>query len=109
MDATEIQRISSSIDRNSSSVWRRNTPDVFSRSVRDEDDEEALKWAAIEKLPTYNRVRKGILTTPAGELREVDIEKLNYQEEKNLLDRLIKIADEDNEKFLLKLTNLIGM
>ena len=35
-------------------------------SVRDEDDEEALRWVAIEKLPTYDHMRKGILTGPAA-------------------------------------------
>lgn len=81
--------------------------DVFSRSSRDEDDEEALKWAALEKLPTYSRMRKGIMTTPAGELQEVDIENLSYQEKKNLLDKLVRVAEEDNEKFLLKLKSRI--
>lgn len=38
-------------------------PDVFSRSGRqvEYDDEEELKWAAIERLPTYDRLRKGML------------------------------------------------
>ncbi|KAK9742583.1 hypothetical protein RND81_03G183600 [Saponaria officinalis] len=34
------------------SSWRNSGRDVFSVSVHDEDDEEALKWAALEKLPT---------------------------------------------------------
>lgn len=78
--------------------------DVFSRSVRDEDDEEALKWAALEKLPTYDRIRKGILSGAAGgDFQEVDVQKLGFQEKKSLLERLIRVADEDNEKFLWKL------
>ncbi|KAJ0985631.1 hypothetical protein J5N97_003987 [Dioscorea zingiberensis] len=87
---------------NSSSVWRRGE-DIFSRSSRDEDDEEALKWAALEKLPTYDRVRKGILTLSAGEHREVDVQSLGIQERKHLLERLVRVAEEDNEKFLFKL------
>lgn len=106
MEPREVHRISSS-GQNNSSLWRSNVPDAFSRSSRDEDDEEALKWAALEKLPTYNRLRRGILTSPAGELREVDIENLSYQEKRNLLDRLVRIAEEDNEKFLMKLKNRI--
>ncbi|XP_077211741.1 pleiotropic drug resistance protein 1-like [Tasmannia lanceolata] len=109
METTDIQaisnRVGSSIRRNSSSIWRNNTGDVFSRSSRDEDDEEALKWAALEKLPTYDRIRKGILSGLEGGLREVDIDSLGYQEKKILLDRLIRVAEEDNEKFLLKLKN----
>ncbi|KAI4967047.1 hypothetical protein ZWY2020_031092 [Hordeum vulgare] len=40
-----------------SSVWSRGRDDLFSRSWSswDEDDEEALRWAALEKLPTYDR------------------------------------------------------
>ncbi|XXG47538.1 hypothetical protein AAC387_Pa02g2169 [Persea americana] len=86
-------------------MWRNTSAEVFSRSSRDEDDEEALKWASLEKLPTYDRIRKGILSGAAGEHKEVDIQKLGFQERKNLLERLIRVAEEDNEKFLLKLKN----
>ena len=77
--------------------------EVFSRSSRDEDDEEALKWAALEKLPTFDRLRKGLLFGTAGEASEVDIPNIGYQDRQNLLERLVKVAEEDNEKFLLKL------
>ncbi|XXG63703.1 hypothetical protein AAC387_Pa05g1829 [Persea americana] len=106
MDSAGLYRVSS-LRRNSSSIWRNGTDDVFSRSNHMENDEEALRWATLEKLPTYDRLRKGILTGPEGERMEVDIESLGYQEKKILLDRLIKIAEEDNEKFLLKLKNRI--
>lgn len=76
--------------------------DVFSTSER-EDDEEALKWAAIERLPTYLRIRRSILKSEEGKGREVDIKKLGLTERKILLERLVKTAEEDNEKFLLKL------
>lgn len=95
-----------SIRTGSASIWTRGD-DVFSRSSRDEDDEEALKWASLEKLPTYNRLRKGILTITEGPPREVDIENLSYQERKNLIERLVRVAEEDNEKFLLKLRDRI--
>ncbi|KAJ8540413.1 hypothetical protein K7X08_030332 [Anisodus acutangulus] len=80
---------------------------VFSQSARDEDDEEALKWAALEKLPTFVRMRKGLLVGPEGEAAEIDTKKIGHQERKNLLERLVKVADEDNEKFLLKLKDRI--
>lgn len=76
--------------------------DVFSTSDR-EDDEEALKWAAIERLPTYRRIRRSMLVNEEGKAREVDIKQLSITERKILLDRLVKIAEEDHEKFLLKL------
>ncbi|MQK21777.1 hypothetical protein EI013_25750, partial [Escherichia coli] len=77
--------------------------EVFSRSSREEDDEEALKWAALEKLPTYNRLRKGLLTTSHGAANEIYVTDLGFQERQKLLERLVKVAEEDNEKFLLKL------
>ncbi|KAK6912135.1 hypothetical protein RJ641_024228 [Dillenia turbinata] len=76
---------------------------VFSQSFREEEDEEALKWASLEKLPTYNRLRKGLLVESKGEANEIDVLKMGFQEKKNLIHRLINAAEEDNEKFLLKL------
>ncbi|XP_058112145.1 pleiotropic drug resistance protein TUR2-like [Magnolia sinica] len=108
MDNTELYRMES-LQRNGSSMWRNTTVDnVFSQSSREEDDEEALKWAALEKLPTYDRIRKGILSGVAGEEhKEVDIQHLGFQDKKTVLERLVRVAEEDNEKFLLKLKNRI--
>ncbi|KAK9682599.1 hypothetical protein RND81_10G084400 [Saponaria officinalis] len=100
--ATELYRVTSS--------WRNNSGrDIFpvSINVEDDDDEEALKWAALEKLPTYNRVRKGILTDLTGISREIDVDKLGFDEKREILDRLIKIAEDDNERFLLRLRQRI--
>lgn len=38
---------------NSKSIWRNTGMDVFSRSFMEEGDGEALKWAALEKLPRF--------------------------------------------------------
>jgi hypothetical protein len=72
------------IMRRTASSWRGSgRSDAFGRSAREEDDEEALRWAAIEKLPTYDRMRKGILTPVAGGgVEEVDIQALGMQERK---------------------------
>ncbi|KAK9946083.1 hypothetical protein M0R45_011563 [Rubus argutus] len=102
----DIYRVSSA-RLSSSNIWRNSTMDVFSKSSHDEDDEEALKWAAIEKLPTYLRIRRGILTEEEGQAREIDIKNLGLLERKNVLERLVKVADEDNEKFLMKLKDRI--
>ncbi|KAJ0027257.1 hypothetical protein Pint_35672 [Pistacia integerrima] len=40
-------------------AWNSQT-NVFAQSQR-QDDEEELRWAAIEWLPTYDRLRKGML------------------------------------------------
>ncbi|KAK1311944.1 putative pleiotropic drug resistance protein 7 [Acorus calamus] len=107
MDTSEIYRVANlrgSMRRNgSNSAWRNATEDVFSRSSREEDDEEALKWAALEKLPTYDRIRKGMLLGSIGASKEIDVDTLSLQEKSKLLDRLVRVAEEDNEKFLLKL------
>ncbi|XP_048326082.2 pleiotropic drug resistance protein 1-like [Ziziphus jujuba] len=108
MEGGDLYRAASSIQRSgSSSLWMNSASEVFTRSTREEDDEEALKWAALEKLPTYNRLRKGILTSSSGKPNEVEISKLGFEERRNLMERLIKVAEEDNEKFLLKLKNRI--
>ncbi|KAI4355695.1 hypothetical protein L6164_004443 [Bauhinia variegata] len=108
MDSGNLYKASSSLRQlSSSSIWRRNETDVFSRSSHEEDDEEALRWAALEKLPTYNRLKKGLLTTSQGEVNEVDVTDIGYQERKKLLERLVRVPEEDNEKFLLKLRERI--
>ncbi|KAF7830247.1 pleiotropic drug resistance protein 1-like [Senna tora] len=106
MERSEISRVDSlrEISRVESlrGVWRSNSMEMFSTSAR-EDDEEALKWAAIERLPTYLRMRRSILTSEEGDAKEIDIKQLGFTERKILLERLLKLAEEDNEKFLLKL------
>ncbi|KAF3325297.1 pleiotropic drug resistance protein 3-like protein [Carex littledalei] len=72
-----------------------------------ENDEEALMWAALERLPTYARVRTGILNMSEGQQREVDIKCLGIIEKKALLDRLLNNAEEENERFLMKLRRRI--
>lgn len=88
---------------------------VFSRAStasRDEiDDEEALKWAALEKLPTFDRLRRGILKTvgDGGHVihEEVDVTKLGFAERQQLLEKILKVTEEDNERLLLKLRERI--
>ncbi|MCI19650.1 pleiotropic drug resistance protein 1-like, partial [Trifolium medium] len=77
-------------------------------SSRRDDDEQELQWAAIEKLPTYLRMTRGILNEAQGEQPvEIDINKLGPLQRKNLVERLVKISEQDNEKFLLKLRQRI--
>ncbi|KAF0898593.1 hypothetical protein E2562_008178 [Oryza meyeriana var. granulata] len=101
----EVHRMASL--RRDSSLWRRGD-DVFSRSSSrfqdEEDDEEALRWAALERLPTYDRVRRGILAVEdGGEKVEVDVGRLGARESRALIERLVRAADDDHERFLLKL------
>ncbi|KAM0906391.1 hypothetical protein ACQ4PT_016810 [Festuca glaucescens] len=86
--------------------YRERGSDVFSRAASSargdsEDDEEALTWAALERLPTHSRVRKGIVGDGGCEL--VDVAGLGFQERTRLLERLVRVAEEDHERFLLRL------
>ncbi|KAK7336921.1 hypothetical protein VNO77_17474 [Canavalia gladiata] len=91
----------------SSSIWRSSDAEIFSNSFHQEDDEEALKWASIQKLPTVARLRKALLTSPDGQANEIDVHKLGLQERRALIERLVGIAEEGNGKFLLKLRDRI--
>ncbi|XP_073129423.1 pleiotropic drug resistance protein 1-like [Henckelia pumila] len=102
----ELDRLSSGRS-NSSNIWRNTSMDVFSRSIRETDDEEALKWASLERLPTHARMRRGVYSEEKGGSKEIDVKYLGLVERKNLLDRLLKIAEEGNEKFLLKIKERI--
>ncbi|KAL8537692.1 hypothetical protein ACS0TY_012730 [Phlomoides rotata] len=99
-----------------------NVEEVFSgsaarrSSVRAEEDEEALRWAALEKLPTYDRMRKTVLksfmqTSSRENVRvvhkEVDVRKMDVNDRQEFIDRFFKVAEEDNEKFLMKQRNRI--
>lgn len=88
-------------------ILKNSSVEIFSRSSRGEDDEEALKWAALEKLPTFLRIQRGILTEQKGQAREIDIKSLGLTDRKNLIQRLVKIDGHDNEKFLVKLKERI--
>ncbi|KAH7512125.1 hypothetical protein FEM48_Zijuj12G0057400 [Ziziphus jujuba var. spinosa] len=95
-------------------VWTA-PPDVFNRSGR-EDEEEELRWAAIERLPTYDRLRKGVLNKVLDNGKvvrdEVDVTKLGMQDRKQLMESILKVVEDDNEKFLRRLrdrTDRVGI
>ncbi|KAA8540360.1 hypothetical protein F0562_024721 [Nyssa sinensis] len=84
------------------------------RSIRADEDEEALRWAAIEKLPTYNRLRTSIMKSFLDNgnnnnvvHKEVDVRKLDMNDRQQFIERLFKATEEDNEKFLKKFRNRI--
>ncbi|PRQ33216.1 putative xenobiotic-transporting ATPase [Rosa chinensis] len=110
----DLMRQSSS--RSSRSSWRSssvremwNAPDVFQRSGRQQtvDEEEELKWAAIERLPTYDRMRRGMLRNVMSNGRvvneEVDVANLGDQDKRQLMESILKVVEDDNERFLQRL------
>ncbi|KAJ7527679.1 hypothetical protein O6H91_16G066100 [Diphasiastrum complanatum] len=97
--STDNLRISKSKSRRQ---WGDN---VFTRNstltVREEDDEEALQWAALEKLPTYDRLRTALLKDvgEGGKGKEMDVTKLEYADRQKIVGSIFKVAEEDNERF----------
>ncbi|CAL5195539.1 unnamed protein product [Lathyrus oleraceus] len=116
MDSNLSRSISRSLSRSS---WKME--EVFAsgrysrRTSQVDEDEEALKWAAIEKLPTYDRLRTSIMQTFTEEPhqgnrmqhKEVDVRKLDMNERQQIIDQIFKVAEEDNEKYLKKFRNRI--
>ncbi|KAJ1435142.1 P-loop containing nucleoside triphosphate hydrolase [Sesbania bispinosa] len=75
----------------------------MSRNTHEQDDdEEALKWAVLERLPTYKRARMGLLHGIAGGFREFDLQKIGFQEKKELLESVVKHIDQ-NESYLKRI------
>ncbi|CAK9224005.1 unnamed protein product [Sphagnum troendelagicum] len=95
--------------------WGLGPDNVFGRnsaqSTRgDGDDEESLKWAALEKLPTYDRLHTALMQKALGSKivhEEVDVRTFGFEERQQIIDRLLQVTEEDNAKFLLKLRNRI--
>ncbi|XP_057968705.1 ABC transporter G family member 32 [Malania oleifera] len=82
-------------------MWN-STENAFARSSsfrEDGEDEEALRWAALERLPTYNRVRRGIFRDEIGEANEIDVGRLEIQQQRIILDRLANSVNEDYGRF----------
>ncbi|KAM1173510.1 hypothetical protein ACFX13_026826 [Malus domestica] len=82
-------------------MWN-SAENVFARSGsfrEGGDDEEALRWAALERLPTYARVQSGIFRNVVGDTMEIDVGELEAKEQKLLLDRLVSSADDDPDQF----------
>jgi hypothetical protein len=82
---------------------------VFSRSSTQrnaEDDEESLKWAALQKLPTYSRMRTAIMKNIGADGKisqeEIDVRHLSYEDRQQIISKLLRVTEEDNERFLLK-------
>ncbi|KAJ0028865.1 hypothetical protein Pint_35967 [Pistacia integerrima] len=88
-------------------AWNSQT-NVFAQSQR-QDDEEELRWAAIERLPTYDRLRKGMLrqVLENGKIvhDEVDVTRFAMEDKKKLMDSILKLIEVDNENFLRRLRN----
>lgn len=91
-------------------MWQAQS-DVFNQSSHRMDDEEELRWAAIERLPTFERLRKGVMkqVLDNGKVvsKEIDVTRIGYSARKQLMNSILKFVEQDNEKFLRRLRHRI--
>ncbi|KAI4363745.1 hypothetical protein MLD38_019921 [Melastoma candidum] len=86
---------------------------VMSRLAWEDEgkDEAELQWAAIERLPTYRRIRTSLLVGNGKEGRKrtavVDVSKMDHVERQMFIDNLLEKVEEDNLKLLRKLKERI--
>ncbi|VAH58215.1 unnamed protein product [Triticum turgidum subsp. durum] len=99
-------------------MWAAEAPFSRSGSWREaEDEQEALRWAALQRLPTVARARRGLLRSPAvapgasgaggpvegdDALCEVDVTGLSSGDRTALVDRLLADSG-DAEQFFRRI------
>ncbi|KAJ6940744.1 hypothetical protein NC651_006771 [Populus alba x Populus x berolinensis] len=76
-------------------------------SLEENEDEMELQWAAIERLPTFRRLRLSLFDRKEGGegedgRRVVDVTKLEALERHVFVEKLIKKIEEDNCRLLSK-------
>ncbi|PIA34582.1 hypothetical protein AQUCO_03700103v1 [Aquilegia coerulea] len=76
-------------------------------SVRDDsDDENTLQWEAIERLPTFEKLRSSLVDScEVGnkEKKVTDVTRLRPLERQIFIEKLIKHIEKDNLRLLQKL------
>ena len=108
---TELAELGRSIGspfHHHTSSFRSRTSDA--KSYKEKDDEVDLQWAAIERLPTFERVRTSLfghhgLNDGKEELgkRVIHVTKLGALECNVFIDKLLKKIEENNHQLLQKL------
>lgn len=91
----------------------RSTSDVRSM-IENDDDEVELQWAAIERLPTFERIRVSLFGCNKEEdghegksKRAVDVTKLGALERHMFIDKLLEQIQGDNQCLVQKLKERI--
>lgn len=68
--------------------------------TNEEEEEEGLRLAALQRSPTIVRSQTSIFRNDgSGRFSLVLIDKLEDQERKQVLDKIIKLINDDPEKF----------
>lgn len=79
------------------------------------DEEHDLQWAAVERLPTFERITSALFDEYDGTsakvdskgTRVVDVTKLGAQERRVFMEKLIKHIENDNLQLLQKIRRRI--
>jgi len=70
---------------------------------RESDDQMELEWAALEKLPTYHRLRTAILDSNDGVAHgAIDVRHLAKGQRTSIVNKALATSEQDNERFLSK-------
>ena len=87
---------------------------ALSNGKDDEPDEElALQWAAIDKLPTFKRMKSPVFDEDSGNEADakrrpvIDVTKLGALERHLFIEKLIRHVEHDNFKLLQKIRKRI--
>ncbi|TYI07196.1 hypothetical protein ES332_A10G210600v1, partial [Gossypium tomentosum] len=73
----------------------------------DDDDEYESQWAAVERLPLFERITTALFDDKVGRKRLVNVTKLGPDERHCFIDKLIKHVQNDNLSLLEKLRHRI--
>ncbi|KAB2021530.1 hypothetical protein ES319_D07G145700v1 [Gossypium barbadense] len=112
VEATELERSTAMGSSTSFQDLRKRSDDY--EDDEDDDvghDEVELQWAAIERLPTFKRIRTALfdqklLNAGKDEVlgkKVINVTRLGALERRVFIDHLITIIDKDNLKLLKKL------
>ncbi|GLJ20977.1 hypothetical protein SUGI_0383390 [Cryptomeria japonica] len=75
------------------------------RSSSVENDKDAFKRVSLEKLPTYDRLKKSVLSevvaTGSFKYHNVDVTTLSTEMWRKFIQRVLQVIQVDNERFLL--------
>ncbi|XP_073149762.1 pleiotropic drug resistance protein 3-like [Henckelia pumila] len=114
-ELSEIGRSLRSSFRRRVSSFRSNSELSNASDVHDLDDETLAHWAAIDRLPTFDRLRSSLFDEidggngpeNGGGKRVVDVTKLGAPERHMFIEKLIKHIEHDNLRLLRKIRKRI--
>ncbi|KAK4424493.1 Pleiotropic drug resistance protein 3 [Sesamum alatum] len=106
IELAEIGRSLRASFRQNASSFRSNSALSSSARTNDPDEEVISRWAAVERLPTYDRLRSSLLDENGGK-KVVDVTKLGAPERHMFIERLIRHIEHDNLKLLRKMRRRI--